>query len=81
MLTLFLFCFRRFAPARARRGEAAEDFFRINLAEVVMTESHKVFARLTLGDIDHFARERLANNQVFAAPLDFAVPTDSGSIR
>ena len=46
-----------------------------------MTESHKVVARLTLGDIDHFARERLANNQVFAAPLDFAVPTDSGSIR
>ena len=75
MLTLFLFCFRRFTPARARRGETAEDFFRIDLAEVVLTESHKVAARLTLGDADHFARERLADEQVFAAPLDFAVPT------
>ena len=75
MLTLFLFCFRRFAPPRARRGETAENFLRIDEAEVVMAKAHKVLARVAFANADHFSRQGLANEHVFAAPLDFAVRT------
>jgi len=34
-----LFCFHRFAPPRARRGETVENFFRIVKAEIALARA------------------------------------------
>src|SRR5271155_749810 len=77
---LFFLCSRRFAPPRTRRGETAENFFRIDHAEVAMAETHNVIALVALGEADHFAGQGLADEYAFAAPSDLAGGVDASDL-
>src|SRR5215510_12416803 len=66
-------CHRRFrsdAEPRTRRSKAQEAAVAADHAQIAAREADDMAAAVVLGDADQFARERLADEELFAAPLD-----------
>lgn len=76
-------CLRRFlrdAEPRARRSKAQETPLAIDQPEIATAEAHEVAASVVLTEADELTCERLANENVLAAPFDIAGGTHPANL-
>lgn len=72
--------FRRFAELVAEWSEAPEESPVVDDAEVDVAEANDVKALVELGDADDLSGQRLADEEMAAAPLDLAVGADAADL-